>query len=158
MSDNERRYQGLLRKQRLELNYLLKERERLLQAQRKLSDLAGQPPLEEENESEYRTQKKSRASAKQKPFPSLTKAELRKQEKQKQNKAQKPMRQLFPGGEEQFYGSEREFYPLVSETVEQSHFKAPFTFCVSGYLDFVLKINSLATYFYAIGGTKQFSP
>ena len=44
LSDNERRYQGLLRKQRLELNYLLKDRERLLEAQQKLSALATSQP------------------------------------------------------------------------------------------------------------------
>lgn len=44
LSDNEKRYQGLLRKQRLELNYLLKERERLIQAQQKLSRMAVQKP------------------------------------------------------------------------------------------------------------------
>lgn len=127
MSDNERRYQGLLRKQRLELNYLLKERERLLQAQRKLSDLAGQPLLEENGE-EFGDQKNAHTNTTQKPFPSLTKAELRKQEKQKKrNKSQRPMRQLFSkmDNEEQFYGSEREFYPPVTEAVEQSDFKAP---------------------------------
>ena len=44
LSDNEKRYQGLLRKQRLELNFLLKERERLIQAQQKLSSIAVQKP------------------------------------------------------------------------------------------------------------------
>lgn len=129
----------MLRKQRLELNYLLKERERLLQAQRKLSDLAGQPS--DENKIEYPAQKKkSKASKKHKAFPSLTKAELRKQEKQKEREANQPMRQLFSklGNEEEFYGSEREFYPPASEAVEQSDFKAPltgffFTFTVNNY-------------------------
>ena len=49
LTENERRYQGLLRKQRLELNYLLKDRERLLEAQQKLSALTSSQPSNEKN-------------------------------------------------------------------------------------------------------------
>lgn len=118
LSDNERRYQGLLRKQRLELNYLLKERERLLEAQRKLSDLAGQASGEEAATTGYSSKKKQ--NSKQKEFPKLTKAELSKQGKLKKESKQNTMRRLFPKLEEEFYGSEHEIYPPEQAP---SHFK-----------------------------------
>lgn len=121
LSDNERRYQGLLRKQRLELNYLLKERERLLQAQRQLSDLAG-------NESEEAATTTTKSSKKQgtteKNYPKLTKAHIQKQ--QGKNKGD-TMRRLFSNlnagnGEEYYPGSEHEIYPAEQAP---SNSKAP---------------------------------
>ena len=77
----------MLRKQRLELNNLLKERERLLEAQHKLSTIATQPTAvsTQTQTSTSPRSKKSNGSAKQISFPTLTKEELNKQEKYKQN-------------------------------------------------------------------------
>ena len=120
MSDNERRYQGLLRKQRLELNYLLKERERLLEAQRKLSDLADPGSEAEDNDDEQgataTTQQpsKKKQSGKHKKYPKLTEAQLKKQQKLKggaKEGKENTMRRLFPKMEREFYGSEHEIYP-----------------------------------------------
>jgi len=118
MSDNERRYQGLLRKQRLELNYLLKERERLLEAQRKLSDLADPGSGEDDDdeqgaaavthEAQQKTKKKQHG--KHKKYPKLTEAQLKKQQKKKGS--ENTMRRLFPKMEGvEFYGSEHAIYP-----------------------------------------------
>ena len=108
LSDNERRYQGLLRKQRLELNYLLKERERLLQAQRQLSDLAGNESEEAGVAASAKSFKKQ--DSKEKGYPKLTKAHIQKQ--QGKNKAE-TMRRLFPklNDDEYYPGSEHEIYP-----------------------------------------------
>ena len=126
MSDNERRYQGLLRKQRLELNYLLKDRERLLEAQQKLSALAAQP-----NEISTQTQsgnksssqkKKNKSSSKAKVFPTLTEAELNKQDMYKHS----PKRNLFTKIEdmsvEPYVGSDQDYNQQI---VDQSVDKVP---------------------------------
>ena len=122
MSDNERRYQGLLRKQRLELNYLLKERERLLQAQRQLSDLAGNESEEPGASAAALSPKDSKKQdAKKKNYPKLTKAHIQKQ--QGKNKVE-TMRRLFPKlNDDDFYpGSEHEIFPAEQA---RSDSKAP---------------------------------
>ena len=87
LTDNERRFQGLLRKQRLELNYLLKERERLLETHRKLDAVPDLSPL---------NNNKNRNAA----YSSLTKEKLKQQEKPKSNDGISTEPQ---------YGSEKEY-------------------------------------------------
>ncbi|XP_065668870.1 pericentriolar material 1 protein isoform X3 [Hydra vulgaris] len=71
LTDNERRFQGLLRKQRLELNYLLKERERLLETHRNLDPISDLSQLNNNNRNGS--------------YPSLTKEKLKQQDKVKSN-------------------------------------------------------------------------
>lgn len=133
MSDNERRYQGLLRKQRLELNYLLKERERLLQAQRQLSDLAGNESEEAGATAATSPKASKKQDSKKKNYPKLTKAHIQKQ--QGKNKAE-TMQRLFPKlNDDDFYpGSEHEIFPAEQA---RSDSKAP----MAGKRKFLFNLN-----------------
>ena len=103
----------MLRKQRLELNNLLKERERLLEAQHKLSNLASQPvavSAQTQTNVASPRNKKSNNFGKQISFPALTKEELSRQEKYKQN-PQKSLLSKFAGANvKQHYGSEHDYF------------------------------------------------
>lgn len=123
MSDNERRYQGLLRKQRLELNYLLKERERLLEAQQKLSSLATSAVsahTQTNTTSVASLKNVNTTSGSQKTFPTLTQAELNKQDRYKERPRKSLFAKLDGMSVEPHYGSEHEIFPPSVKSDKES--------------------------------------
>lgn len=123
LSDNERRYQGLLRKQRLELNYLLKERERLLEAQQKLSSLATSAVsahTQTNTTSVASLKNVNTTSGSQKTFPTLTQAELNKQDRYKERPRKSLFAKLDGMSVEPHYGSEHEIFPPSVKSDKES--------------------------------------